>query len=169
MTANLKAVQWFRIEDLVMLFAKSNRRIPAGTIADELRRGWFKWSNQLNGVPGFECGVPLDALPEEHQLPSLDQQVTKEFVFRFAQEQGWGIPQDLAGASPSNRRPGRPSKRMPEIISEYEKRVRFGRLEGTLKEDAVALRAWAMSKFPRDDIAALNTICNKISPIRRQA
>lgn len=168
MTASLKSVQWIRIADLVVLFAERNRRIPRDIIADELRRGWFKWTNEQRGVPGFRCGQKLTTLPPDAELPTLNDQASVAFALRFAHQQEWAIPLALAGQKLSKHgKPGRPTKRMPEIMAEHDRREKAGKLEKTVKKTAETLRAWAKAKFASDDIASVDTIANKISSTRK--
>lgn len=170
MTAYLRTVQWISIEDVAAEFVARNPRLRLGTVLRELQRGWVKWTREQQGVVGYKCGTPLRHDIPETELPAVTTMIDKRFVSRFAQEQGpgWALPLSFSSDTRKHDKPGRPSKRMAEMVAEFARRRAAGEVGKTLKRDAQSLRQWAIEKFPNDDIATVDTIANKISPIRRK-
>lgn len=162
MTAPLSNVQWLSIQEAADLW-QAHLSVPKELIIRELRLGWYKWTKEKEGVSGFRCGVPLESLPPEADLPSPDQLIDREFLHQFAIKQAWRIPDGWrrAPVGEAGRYPGRPSVR-PAILQKLEELADKGQLRDSLARQAAELHRWASKEFFREQVPSEGTIENQI-------
>ena len=114
-------------------------RVPQATIEKELQRSLL---NMAAGRDWREDGL-LD-LSELTDLPSLDQEISKEHVREFCSKQDWPLPRFwFPDEAPPVRQRGRPSHKNA-IVQEFERRAGAGELEVNVTTEARALAEWSV-------------------------
>ncbi|MDO6458710.1 hypothetical protein Q4494_16615 [Celeribacter halophilus] len=133
--------------------------VPLSVIEVELQRAVLNMGAGRDWrAEGF---LPEEDLVENALLPSVDMNVTKDWVREFAAKQGWPLPRFwFSDEAPPTRGRGRPSER-EKILEELKHRAERGELADTLTEEARQLCVWMTGQGLQ--AYALDTVRKNIS------
>jgi hypothetical protein len=117
----------------------------------ELRAGVIGVKLRQNGQP-----LPQNMIPEE-ALPPHSERVDRNWIYQFAEKQGWQPPSFLSITPETARAVGRPSNRN-EVIRVFQQRQRQRQTEDTIAAEARAIRNQLRSEDNISDIPQTKTI-----------